>query len=310
VIADRSAGGRLTSGVRVDGPPPRASGQDAGSTEPLPPGQQPLRVATWNLWWRFGDWQQQQDAIVAVLAAGQPDIIGLQEVWSSPTQDQAELLAGELGMYWAFVPSPAPHRWQQRLGDQSIGIGNAVLSRWPITDLEHQSLPAPAEENDGRVVVHAAIAAPGGRIPFFTTQLTSAPQLSAIRCAQVRALARFVAARPAGHPPVVTGDLNAEPDSDEVRLLGGHKTAPAVPGLVLIDAWRYADPGRPGWTWDRRNPHVRATGEPSARIDYVLIGPAVGRGRGRVLSSALIGDRSVEGTWPSDHAGVLVTLQP
>ena len=111
------------------------------------------------------------------------------------------------------------------------------------------------------MVVYAAIAAPGGCIPFFTTQLTSAQQMSALRCAQVRALARFVAARPARHPPVVTGDLNAEPNSDEMRLLGGHKTAPAIPDLVLIDAWRYADDGHPGWTWDRRSPHVHATGD-------------------------------------------------
>jgi hypothetical protein len=53
---------------------------------------------------------------------------------------------------------------------------------------------------------------------------------------------------------VVTGDLNAEPDADEIRLLGGYKTAPVVPGLVLVDAWSYVDPMTPGWTWDRRRP--------------------------------------------------------
>ena len=41
---------------------------------------------------------------------------------------------------------------------------------------------------------------------------------------------------------------------------GSHKTAPMVPGLVLVDAWQYADPMSPGWTWDRRNPLVAATG--------------------------------------------------
>ena len=109
---------------------------------------------------------------------------------------------------------------------------------------------------------------------------------------------------------MVTDDLNAEPDADEIRLLGGHKTAPVVPGLVLVDAWGYADPMTPGWTWDRRNPYVAATGEPSSRIDYVLVGLPTASGAGRVRSVRLIGDRPVDGVWPSDHAGVLAELQP
>jgi endonuclease/exonuclease/phosphatase family metal-dependent hydrolase len=38
------------------------------------------RVATWNLWWRFGDWQARFEAIAAVLREAAPDVVGLQEV--------------------------------------------------------------------------------------------------------------------------------------------------------------------------------------------------------------------------------------
>src|SRR5439155_1275107 len=75
------------------------------------------------------------------------------------------------------------------------------------------------------------------------------------------------------YPPVVTGDLNAEPGSDELRLLGGLLTAPAAPGLVLIDAWRHADPGDPGFTWDRGNGYQASSIVPDSRIDYILVGP-------------------------------------
>ena len=91
-------------------------------------------------------------------------------------------------------------------------------------------------------------------------------------------------------------------------MLHAEVAAPSVPGLVLIDAWRYADPRDPGWTWDARNPHVAATSEPSARIDYVLVGQAGPSGRGHVREARVIGDQPVAGTWPSDHAGVLVDL--
>lgn len=269
----------------------------------------PIRVLTWNLWWRFGPWRQRCDAIAAVLADAQPDVCGLQEVWAGRGEHQAALLAEQLGMHWAWTGSPAPERWQRRIGDPTMQVGNAILSRWPITEHAAQPLPADPVADDGRTVLFAPIQTPSGRLPFVTTQLTSTVGQSAVRCRQVESLCRFVAAHTgAGFPPVVTGDLNAEPDADEVRLLGGHKTAPVVPGLVLVDAWSYADPMAAGWTWDRRNPYVAATGEPSARIDYVLIGVPTADGAGLVRSARLVGDRPVDGIWPSDHAGVLAEL--
>jgi endonuclease/exonuclease/phosphatase family metal-dependent hydrolase len=271
----------------------------------------PVRILTWNLWWRFGPWRQRRDAIAAALADVQPDVCGLQEVWASPAGHLAAVLAEQLGMHWAWTPSPAPERWQRRVGDPTMEVGNAILSRWPITEQASQPLPADPAANDGRAVLFARIQSPTGPVPFFTTQLSSTVGQSELRCRQVAVLCRFVAAHTSpGFPPVVTGDLNAEPDADEVRLLGGHKTAPVVLGLVLVDAWSYADPLTSGWTWDRRNPYVAATGEPSARIDYVLVGLPAASGAGQVRSVRLIGGRPVNGIWPSDHAGVLAELNP
>jgi endonuclease/exonuclease/phosphatase family metal-dependent hydrolase len=230
-------------------------------------------------------------------------------VWGGPTENLAAELAERLGMHWCWASLPAgAHHHAEHGGDMMIG--NAVLSRWPIAAQAELALPAAAREQP-RVAVHARINAPGGELPFFTTHLTHQPDGSAQRVAQVRALAGFVAAHRDGaaYPPVVTGDLNAEPDSDEVRLLCGHKTAPAREGFVLVDAWRYAPSDALGWTWDRANPHVLATMEPSSRIDYVLVGPPRSGRRGAVLSARRIGAEPVEGVWPSDHAGVLAELE-
>ena len=122
-------------------------------------------------------------------------------------------------------------------------------------------------------------------------------------------LAEFVAAHRAGTPvpPVVTGDLNAWPDSDEVRLLGGYKTAPAVAGQVLLDAWEYADPKGPSATWDPGNPFVPPS-DPAVRVDYVFVGPPGPGGLGHVRSVERVGDGPVDGVWPSDHAAVTAEL--
>jgi len=261
-----------------------------------------VRVLTWNLWGRNGDWRRRFDAIASVIADAAPDVCGLQEVWDTPDANLATQLADRLGLrsHWVGVHPPRP--------EDGLSIGNAVLSRWPMTAVAEMELPTAAvPERRGAIGAH--IEAPGGSLPFVTTHLTYRPGGSAIRLEQARALAGFVA-RHAGrcpYPPVVTGDLNAEPDSDEMRLLGGLLTEPAVPDLVLLDAWRYAVPGDPGFTWDLRNGYQRYSVIPDSRIDYVLVG-LPRENRGRVEAVRLGGDAPVDGVWPSDHFAVVADL--
>ncbi|WP_201750013.1 endonuclease/exonuclease/phosphatase family protein, partial [Micromonospora sicca] len=264
-----------------------------------------MRVLTWNLWGRYGPWQRRREAIAATLTEVGPDVCGLQEVWGTHGQNLAADLAERLGMHWCWAiagQTSAGH-------DDDLFIGNAILSRWPIAG--HTEVPLPTgDPGEGRVALHGRIDTPHGALPMFTTHLTYRPGGSQVRLPQVRRLATLVAEEAAGcaYPPVVTGDLNAEPDSDELRLLGGLLTAPAVPGLVLVDAWRYADPADPGFTWDRRNGYQADTVLPDSRIDYVLVG-LPRDGRGRVRSARLAGTTPVDEVWPSDHFAVVTDLQ-
>ncbi|WP_149825143.1 endonuclease/exonuclease/phosphatase family protein [Streptomyces tailanensis] len=280
-----------------------------------------MRVVTWNLWWRFGPWQERQKAILAVLRELRPDVVGLQEVWEEGGENLAGWLAGELGMHWTWGSYGDSALWQRRIGDPGVGIGNAVLSRWPVLERETITLPtgetgetgkAPAEDSGrgGRGALYARLGAPGEPVPFFTAHLSSATEASAVRCRQVATLAEFVAGHRGGtgFPPVVTGDFNAWPDSDEVRLFGGYKTAPAVPGQVLIDAWEYADPAAPSATWDMANPYVAGTFGPSVRVDYIHVAPTGRGGPGHVRGVRRVGDAPVDGVWPSDHAAVVADL--
>ncbi|MDX6348937.1 MAG: hypothetical protein QOF84_3727 [Streptomyces sp.] len=265
---------------------------------------------TWNLWWRFGPWEQRRDAILDVLREERPDVVGLQEVWAQGDDNLAGWLAGQLGMHWTWVASDAPERFHKRLGDSTVDVGNAVLSRWPIADRDTLRLPIGDGQDDGRRALYALLDAPGQRIPFFTAHLNSAPHESAVRCLQVRAIAHFIAAKRAvsDFPPVVTGDFNAEPDSDELRLFGGLKTAPVVKGQVFIDAWRLADPSAPEVTWDLVNPYAAQTFEWGSRIDYVHVGTPGPDGIGHIRTARRAGDAPVGGVWPSDHTAVVAEL--
>ena len=260
-----------------------------------------MRIATWNLWWRYGPWRERREPIATTLAEIDADVIGLQEVWGGDGENFAADLATRLGRHWCWAVAAT--------GRDGLSIGNAILSRWPISFHAQTALPT-EDASEGRVAVHARVEAPDGPVPMFTTHLTYGPGLSRVRLDQVHRLAAFIAEHTADttHPPIVTGDLNAEPDSDELRRLGGLVSAPAVPGLVLVDAWRYAPPGDPGFTWDRRNGYQAENPLPDCRIDYVLVGlPRAGRGR--IVSARLAGTQAVGGVWPSDHYAVVADIE-
>ncbi|ABS02926.1 endonuclease/exonuclease/phosphatase family protein [Kineococcus radiotolerans] len=288
---------------------------------PTPAPGAPLRVMTWNLWWRFGDWRARREAILAVLAQERPDVVGLQEVWADEGENLAQWLGERLGMHVAWSPSPAPQRWRRRLawnGEDpavvdGLQFGNAVLSRHPLLDQEVRELPGGGDEDEGRTALKVLVDAPRRPLPFTTTHLNSSPAESAVRVEQVRALVPFVVGghrRGEHYPPVLTGDFNAVAESDELRLAGGYLTPGPVPGVVLVDSWRFAAPDDPGFTWDRRNPFVARVHQPSARIDHVLVGLPPFTGEGSVRDVRLVATEPVGGVWASDHAAVVVDLEP
>jgi endonuclease/exonuclease/phosphatase family metal-dependent hydrolase len=267
-----------------------------------------LRVATWNLWWRFGDPDRRRPAILAALRELDADVIALQEVWGSGDEDLASSLADDLGMHAAFGASPDPTTWTSRLEGPPYDLGNAVLARWPVRDAHTEGLPAGMVPGS-RVLLGAVVDTPAGSCPVWSVHLDSSLVGSAGRIEQVRVIARRVVdAPPTDLPPLVLGDFNAQADSDEMRLLEGHLTGPAEPGLLLANVRRWAaDPDEP--TWTPANPYVAPTGSPPTRIDHVLVGLGRGTVPVRVGTVALFGDGPRDGVWPSDHAGVVVDLE-
>ena len=100
-----------------------------------------IRVATWNAWWRFGDWEARGRAMAETLVALDADVISLQEAWAADGDGLAPRLADRLGYHVVFEASPAPAKWHRRLDGDRSQVGNAVLSRWPLTEPSSLRLP-------------------------------------------------------------------------------------------------------------------------------------------------------------------------
>ncbi len=263
-----------------------------------------FRVATLNIWNRFGPWEARLAAIRAGVADLAPDVLGLQEVVRlAPGEgdglDQAAAVAEGFGYHVAYGRAH-DERW----------YGNAILSRWPIARTHVYELPR-AGTDERRSLVHAEIESPFGLLPFFCTHLNWKLDEGHVRIEQVReVVARVDALSGAGKfPAVLVGDFNAEPGADEIRFLHGLTTLGAARSVYFQDAFALAGDGSPGHTYARSNPFAAPLREPDRRIDYVFVRGRDERFRGEPLEARRCFDAPVAGTYPSDHYGVTAVLR-
>jgi len=263
-----------------------------------------LRVMTWNVWWRFESPEEREEAILAVIEKESPDVLCLQEVWAERRgEDQVERFADALEYHAARTDGP----WFEERS-----FGNAVLSRWPVIDAEQHALPKDDGTPGHRRALYAVTDSPYGPIPVVSAHLEHRLDGTVVRRRQAATLARVIADRRGDpdrdFPVIVGGDLNATPDSDEVRALTG-RTAPPVPGLLLMDCWEQAGDGTYGATWSSENPHVEWSAWPNRRLDYLFVSWPRPRPIGNPLRCWLSGTEPINGVQPSDHYAVVADFE-
>lgn len=278
-------------------------------------GGETLRVLTLNCWNISAPFEARLSLIRAGIQSLKPDLIGLQEIVVMSTSfDQGHEILDGLGYHRVFGPA---FRWSDLdpllpfdcEQEQTNAFGNLVASRWPIRRSEVRALPS-IESGEARSILATTIDAPFGPLAFAATHLNWKLHHGYIRERQVVAVADFIEEWAAGSafPPILVGDLNAEPDATEIRFLCG-LTSLSGRSIYFQDAWRVAGHGGPGLTWDNANPYAAAQYETSRRIDYILVGEADRSGRGRIESARVVMNEPVDGVFPSDHFGVLAEIR-
>jgi endonuclease/exonuclease/phosphatase family metal-dependent hydrolase len=260
------------------------------------------RIVTLNIWNRGGPWPERLAAIRSGMTELEPDVIGLQEVIRSTdgdALDQAAQIADGFGYHIAFGIA---------MKTGGVDFGNAVLSRFPVVRTQTFELPQ-LEAEEPRCLVFAELDAPFGKLPFFVTHLSWKFDQGYIREAQVKAIAQHVRelAAPGGFPPVIVGDFNATPASDEIRFMTGLCSLGGR-GVHFFDAFGIAGHGE-GITMSHHNPFASEYREPDRRIDYIFVQGPDQKGRGEPLECRVCFDRPVNGVYPTDHFGVTATLR-
>jgi endonuclease/exonuclease/phosphatase family metal-dependent hydrolase len=263
-----------------------------------------VRVMSWNVWWRFGpSWAAREVGIQEVVSSVKPDVLGLQETWSSGTESQASVLADRLGAFHgAFLrtsipPVPDPVEHDDQAG---IDMGLGLVSRWPVLDVDGVELPAVHREPPTALV--ASVDHPLGPLHVVVATTEWEPHFRDDHLAQVTALAELLgSSRFDGDLPVLLlGDLNARPGSPEIDVLAA----------VATDLWPAGGGDPDAVTLSSATPFapLDAVRQIDRRVDYVFARPGTPGRPLTVTGSSLAGTEPVNGTFPSDHFATVSDL--
>jgi endonuclease/exonuclease/phosphatase family metal-dependent hydrolase len=288
------------------------------STETVRAASPTLRVAQLNVGSLLEPhWDRRRDEVVAWLERLQPDVVCLQEVWedASNANTAAWLVEASRGVarwHWCFGGFPFPDGlWP----DPSMRFGSAILSRWPIERHELIALPVDETSDDAFYRLRSELLyAHTAGLDVFSTHLVPAPAQAYHRVRQVLAIDDAIRSRHragTAMPPILCGDFNAEPPSDEMRFLTSHAVIDGR-STYFQDAWPIAGADGAGLTQDpHANPNYAVMNLPPKRIDYVLVGDPFRRPRGAgvIESAALAFHEPLTGIIASDHFGLVVEVR-
>jgi endonuclease/exonuclease/phosphatase family metal-dependent hydrolase len=231
-------------------------------------GRAALRVVNYNVHTAVNvRGQLDPEAIARVIEAQRPDVVTLQEVsrgWAvSGSVDVAEWLSHRLGMRYVYAPAA------------DYGFGNAILSRFRMTSTDWGYLPKGAGPMDRSWVRAVLDIGAGRRLTVIGAHLHhrhDTPDDDRTRLDQIGELLTVWGGE---RPTVIAGDMNAEPDTEEIARF---RSA----GLVAAG--------------DLTVPTYPST-DPRDRIDYVF-------GTGDLVLS----DATVRRSMASDHLAVAATV--
>jgi len=259
-----------------------------------------VRVASWNVWSRFGPWEEREPVLVAALSDLDADIVCFQEAWSVDDDTQTDRFMTKLNLEHGV--QFGEHEY---LG---IASGQAVLSRWPISESTSLKIDAVDKDGSGGGATFARIAGPRGPIDVVSLILEWRPDLSHVRSDQLTEILQWAKElSDPWHPLFICGDFNATPDSDELRALVG--LGPVhVPEMVFYDAMTMRASGDTT-TWSERNPFAKIGLYPEKQLDHIFSHWPKAHGAGHPVAASIIGSDPVDGIFASDHFGVTAELR-
>ena len=165
-----------------------------------------IKVISYNIRWRSGD---DLKTLIKLLQEdpeiGCASILALQEVDRHKKRtghnNTAKMIADALGMYYAWAAPPAP----KSTDEEETGV--AILSVYPLSDVQRIVLPHDGPGRRRRVALGATVEVPDRRWRVYSVHAETRIKIGN-KLEQYKAVLDDLAHFPAGTPAMVMGDFN------------------------------------------------------------------------------------------------------
>lgn len=252
-----------------------------------------MKVMTFNIWNYTSPWKQRRELIAALIDQHRPDAVALQETRHDFRFERGKGQGEQLAEMTGYHPTVAVGQVYLPVFRVDEAVTILTPNRPERTmQRELRRLPHERDDENQRVCVGVQIRARDRECFVFNTHFSLSEPA---RISNALDVTRFIQEVSGNQPGVIMGDLNAEPGADSIRLLRGEFSQEGETG-DFFDCWTVAHPNEPGFTY--------ASFGPVRRIDYAFARNLSHAG----ISMEIVGQNPINGVYPSDHMGLVVTL--
>jgi len=248
-----------------------------------------LKVLSYNIHYGVGmDSKKDLKRIADVINRLNPDIVGLQEVSDSAMTATISQLTNMNGVFGASTEIEPPNLYRLLeipVPESQLFYGDAILSKHPYRYLGNLSIPSASSSRYEAMCVDVDLSGRYGEetiIRFLTTHFDYLKTIGSnyAREAAVEVIETAFIDNSIDIPYIMTGDLNATPGSDPLKLLE-----------------------EKGWVYENTGKDLPTVPSfsPKKQIDYVLVRP---QKRWRIIDVSVIDERMA-----SDHLPIMMTLE-
>ena len=252
-----------------------------------------MKFITFNTWKCDGDYTRRIDLMCRYLYNHQVDFILLQESFKSEDNkyNTSKQLANHLSLSETFFPARLKSR---TVSDHTIASysGLAILSRHPVTDTGILSLPDDNEDGE-RIAGWATYEVDKNPVLVINTHLSHLVHREDLRQKQLSYIIKFAKPYAESHTIILGGDMNSTPTRDALVWLANQND------ISASNAWHARS--------TVEFPNTLVTREEDSCIDHLYLLGSFTKQQWREVKVIL--DQPHNGIYPSDHTGILATLE-
>ena len=256
------------------------------------------KILTLNTWKCDGKYEKRLPVMANGIAESEADIIFLQEDFSTAdgSFDTSGYIANQLQFHQAKINSRLKIRNLNSLMTHSSS-GLAILSRYPLQNLQIVELPSDASDGQRRTMI-VECQLPSGSIQLCNFHLTHLADRDDLRLDQLKHILHYLSEMFKGEIFALGGDFNCCPKSPVFEWLEQQQT------VEITNLSKVAEAHQPSL-----NPVNGIQSERS--LDHLFVGQVGGRASIEYTSIEYVMSKplGLDRIYPSDHAGVILEFE-